>query len=262
MPLIHTRVFRVRHYECGPHGQVRQPVYLRYAQEAAFDASAAAGYDLARYASMNRIWLARDTAVKYLHPLSYGDSVEVKTWVLDFRRVRSRRAYEFRRLGSGELVAQASTDWVFLRQSTGHPAPIPDELKEAFFPVGLPPSGAVIERFPAAPSPPPTASRQLRRVEWRDLDPVGHVNNAIYLSFILSGMALIGAGEPSHGRDPGSGLVARSHRIEYLQPALLGDEIDVLTWLDQAKNEHAQCHTLMTRASNGAKLARALSVLD
>ena len=49
MPLTHTRTFRVRHYECDAYGHLNNANYLRYMQETAFDASAAAGYDLERY---------------------------------------------------------------------------------------------------------------------------------------------------------------------------------------------------------------------
>jgi acyl-CoA thioesterase FadM len=100
-------------------------------EEAAFSASAAAGYDLARYEAMGRLWLIRETDIEYLRPLRYGDSVEIKTWVADFRRVRSRRAYEFRLAGSGERVARASTDWVFVER---HRATIPSAEMIAFLP--------------------------------------------------------------------------------------------------------------------------------
>ena len=49
MPLVHTRNFRVRHYECDAYGHLNNANYLRYMQEAAFDASAAAGYGMLRY---------------------------------------------------------------------------------------------------------------------------------------------------------------------------------------------------------------------
>jgi len=49
MPLIHERAFRVRHYECDAYGHVNHANYLRYMQEAALDASAAAGYDIDWY---------------------------------------------------------------------------------------------------------------------------------------------------------------------------------------------------------------------
>ena len=81
----------MRHYECDAYGHVNHANYLRYMQETAFDASAAVGYDVARYEAIGRQWLVRETDITYLRPLVYGDTVIVKTWVADFRRVRSRR---------------------------------------------------------------------------------------------------------------------------------------------------------------------------
>lgn len=137
MPLTHVRTFRVRHHECDAYGHVNHANYLRYMQEAAFDATAAAGYDLAHYEAMGCHWLARETDIEYLRPLHYGDSVLVKTWVADFRRVRSLRAYEFRLAESGELAARAHTEWVFLDSVTLRPTLIPRELKVAFPTVNL-----------------------------------------------------------------------------------------------------------------------------
>ena len=88
MPRTQTRTFRVRFGECDAYGHVNNTNYVRYMQEAAFDASAAAGYDFARYDALGQYWLVRETEVEYLKPLVYGDTFEVKTWVADFRRVR------------------------------------------------------------------------------------------------------------------------------------------------------------------------------
>jgi acyl-CoA thioester hydrolase len=259
MPRIHVHTLRVRHYECDPYGHVNQANYLRYMQEAAFGASAAAGYDLARYEAMDRLWFIRETEIEYLRPLRYGDTVQIKTWVSDFRRVRSRRAYELRHDGSGKLVARASTDWVYLQLSTGRPATIPPEMKTAFFPEGPPEAAPRRERFPAV-SPPEGAFRQVRRVEWRDLDGAGHANNAVHLSYIEDcGLQAIAARGWPIARMEAEGLavVARRHHIEYQQPALLEDELEVTTWLSDAKNSTATRHTILTRLSDGAPISRA-----
>ncbi len=260
MPLTHCRTFRVRYYECDAYGHVNHANYMRYAQEAAFDASAAAGYDLARYEAMDRLWLIRDTEIEYLRPLQYGDSVQVKTWVVDFRRVRSRRAYEFRRSGTGALVAQASTDWFFLELSTGRPAAIPPEMKTAFIPEGAPDAAPPRQHLPNLSATPPGAFCQRRRVEWRDLDGAGHVNNAVYLSYVEDcGVQAVAA----HGwpivrmEAEGFAVVARQHHIEYRQPATLGDELEVITWLDDVADTTFVRHTAMRRPSDGAQIAQA-----
>jgi acyl-CoA thioester hydrolase len=263
MPLTHLRTFRVRHYECDAYGHVNHTNYLRYAQETAFDASAAAGYDIARYDAMDRSWLIRENEIEVLHPLRYGDSVQVKTWVADFRRVRSRRAYEFRHGSSGELVARACTDWFFLDRTTNRPAGIPQELKLAFLPEGVPESAPPRERFPTAPSPPAGAFHQQRRAEWRDLDPAGHMNNAVYVAYIEDIGAQLAA---AHGwpmarmESIGLGIVARYHRIEYKQPAMLGDELELSTWISDVEPSTAVRHTTITRLGDGALVARARTV--
>jgi acyl-CoA thioester hydrolase len=260
MPMIHVRTFRVRHYECDAYGHVNQANYLRYMQEAAFDASAAAGYDLTRYEAMGHHWLVRETDIEYLRPLRYGDSVQIKTWVVDFRRIRSRRAYEFRRAGSDKLVAQARTDWVFLDSATWRPAPIPPEMMAAFFPEGLPDPAAPHPRFPSAPPPPPGVFRLRRRVEWRDIDPEQHVNNAVYLSYLEDCGVQVAA---AHGwpmarmQAEGFAIVARRHQIEYQQPAVLDDELELATWISDVKRATAVRHYRVTRVRDGALLARA-----
>jgi acyl-CoA thioester hydrolase len=110
--------------------------YLRYMQEAAFNASAAVGYDVKRYDELGQYWLVRETEIEYFKPLMYGDEFAIKTWVADFRRVRSRRRYEFRAPGSADLIARGMTDWVYLDKATQRPVNVPPEMIRAFAPDG------------------------------------------------------------------------------------------------------------------------------
>lgn len=255
MPLTHTRRFRVRYYECDLHGLVSPSTYVRYMQETAFDATAAVGYSIARYATMNRYWLVHDTEVEYLGPLRYGDTAEVTTWVVDFRHVRSLRAYELRNLDSGELAARGHTDWVFMNTATGRPAPIPPEMAAVFSPEG----SARREPFPSA-SPPPGALKVRRRVEWRDLDPAQHVNNAAYLSYIedcavqaAEARGWSTASMAAEGMTP----IVRRQRIEYLQQAVLGDELELTAWLADTEHSSAVQHVTIARTRDGELVARA-----
>ncbi len=263
MPLTHTRTFRVRHYECDAYGHVSAVNYLRYMQEAAFDATAAAGYDLARYDAMNRMWLVRETEIEYLSPLRYGDSVEVKTWVVDFRRVRSIRAYELRNAATGQLSARAQTDWAFLDKTSFRPAPIPDDLIAAFFPEGLPAETPPRRRFPAPPPPPPGAFSMRRRVEWRDLDPAQHVNNSVYPGYADEcGMQVCAAfGWPvERMREAGFGIVARRCRIEYKAQAVFNDELEIKTWAFNPRHTSCTRHYFIHRCSDQALVAQVQSL--
>ena len=263
MPLIHTRTFRVRHYECDAFEHLNNANYLRYMQEIAFDASAAAGYDLARYAVIGHHWLIHTTDIEYLQPVRYGEAVEVKTWVLDFQRVRSRRAYEFRRAGSDGLIARAETDWVFLNTETGRPATIPDELKQAFFPDGLPGSFPARKPFPVAPPPPPGVFEIHQKVAWRDIDPAQHVNNAVYLVYIEEcGMQVIAAHHWPVSRmlKEGFAILLRRNQVQYLQSAVLGDQLSITTWASAVKRSTAARHYTIKRTGDGQVLANVHSL--
>lgn len=260
MPAIYERTFRVRHYECDPYGHVNHANYVRYMQEAAFDASAAVGYDFPRYAALQRKWFVRETAITYQRPLRYGDAVTVRTWVGDFRRVRSRRMYELRHAASGELAATAVTDWVFLDGATERPVTVPEEMVAAFWPDGPPVEVPPRDRFPEPPEPPPGVFTQRRRVQWRDLDPADHVNNASYLSYFeecATGILLDCGWTMQRMQAENFGIIARNYRIEYRTPAVMHDEVDVSTWVSDLKRATAVRHYALTRVSDGELLARA-----
>lgn len=260
MPRTHERTFRVRHYECDAFGHVNHATYLRYMQEAAMDASAAVGYDLARYAELERHWLIRETNITYLRPLTYGDAVTVRTWVADFRRVRSRRAYALRYAGTGEPVAQAMTDWVYLDSATLRPVTIPDEMIAAFHPEGSPDNAPRRERFPDPSLPPEKGVTFFQRVAWRDLDLAQHVNNATYLAYIENCGVEVAA---AHGwpmarmMEAGFGMMVRRYRIEHKLPALLGDDLAITTWITDVQRSLATRTYTIMRPADGALLARA-----
>lgn len=257
----HTVTLPVRYDECDMYGHVNHTTYLRYMQEAAFAASAAVGYDAARYEAMDRAWLVRESDVHYLSPLRYGDMVDVKTWVLDFRRVRSRRAYEMRRNSTEELVARAVTDWIFVDRDTRRPNTIPSTVAAAYLPDGAPQDAPPRERFPQSPPPPLGVYRQHRRVQWSDVDPTQHVNNAVYLSY-LEDCAIrdaVSRGWPISRmiEEGGFAIVARRYRIEYRGQALLDDELEVATWISDVKRATAVRHYTIRRAADGELLTRA-----
>ncbi|MEM7118618.1 MAG: thioesterase family protein [Chloroflexota bacterium] len=258
--LTYERTFKIRHYECDAYGHVNHANYVRYMQETAMDASAAVGYDLARYAEMGRQWFIYETDVTYLRPLAYGDSVIVKTWVESFRRVRSRRAYELRLADTGEVMATATTDWVFLNTETGQPASVPTAMIAAFAPSGILPSNAKSEPFPLAPNPPPGIYQRQRLVEWRDIDPAQHVNNSVYLAYIEDCGVQVAAhfGWPmTRMMEHGFGIIARRYRIQYKVSAVMGDEIETATWISDVRRATAVRHYTIKRVSDGALLAKA-----
>jgi acyl-CoA thioester hydrolase len=260
MPLKHTRTFRIRYYECDANSHLNNTNYLRLMQEAAFDASAAAGYGLERYQAMGRFWLIRESQVDFLRPLHYNDVVHVTTWISDFRRVTSRRVYEFHLESSGELIAQASTDWVFMDAISNMPTGIPAQLVKDFYPEGAPTSFPPRTPFPKPPPPPPATFHTPRKVAWQDIDGMNHVNNAMYMNYVSEAAFQVVAafGWPwERMTAAGFGIFIRRLRIQYLQPALLNDDLDISTWGYGVKRAMADRHYLLNRVSDGALLCQA-----
>lgn len=257
MTYVHTRTFHVRHYECDAFGRVDHANYLRYMQEAAFDASAAVGYYIERYAEIGYRWLAYETDIEYIQPLRYNDAVEIKTWVADFRRVRSLRHYEMYR--AGELVAHASTDWVLLNTEAMYPATIPDDIIQAYSAGDPPPPAPPRKPLPAALQPKSGGFALRRRVEWRDIDPAVHVNNAVYLNYVTDCalQAYAAQGWPiTRLHAEGHILRTQRHQIEYKQAALLDDEVEVMTWISGVEADAMTQHFTITRTSDNKMLNR------
>lgn len=262
-PVTFSRTFRVRYYECDSYGHLNNANYPRFMQETAFDASASVGFDQARYAAMNRIWLVRETEIEYFLPFVYNDPIEVRTWVEDFRRVRSRRRYEFLHAETGELHARASTDWVYIDTQTERPASVEAAVIAAYWPGDDLTVAPARDKFPEPPPPPPGKFSITKRVEWRDIDTRGHMNNAVYFNYIedcSTQVAVAFKWPMSRIAEAGFGIITRRHRMEYLQPALMDEELEITTWVSNVKRATAHRHYTIRRVDDGALLARCLTL--
>jgi acyl-CoA thioester hydrolase len=258
MDIIHTCDYRVRFYECDAIGHLNNAVYVKYMHDAANEASRAVGLDREDYLIINRSWLVRETKIEYLAPLQYGDSLKITTWVEDMHRVRSLRIYEFSNVNSGELVARAETDWVFVNTDTGLPTKIPPDIKKAYIGTDSSPERKIGRRFPKTPPEAKEVFRVLRSVEWRDLDPLGHVNNAVYLSYIEDcGMKVAQAyGWPwQRMSEHNFAIVARMHHIEYRQPAFMDEILEISTWVSSIRRSTGTRHYVIRRQADKSVIA-------
>src|SRR5262249_17946117 len=158
-----------------------------------------------------------------------GTDLEVRTWVEDFRRVRSQRRYEMRRLDGAPLL-DAVTDWVLVESASGRLRRIPDEMERGF---GAP-GGTSVARSPwSAPAAPTSPIRASYPVRYPGLDSLMHVNNAAYLDLLvhalLDAFATVGFGLDALVA-AGAVPLCTSGDVEYLDAARFGDRLVVATW--------------------------------
>jgi acyl-CoA thioester hydrolase len=233
MSRYYQRTFRVRGYEVGASAQAHDSVYLNYIQQAAFEASADAGYDTRRYDSLGTIWVIRQQTIAYLASLFYDDWVQLTTWVSDVRRVRSHREYELRRTSDDCLVAVARADWVYIDVAKQFPHRISSDVIRAFEPNGR-------CALDAAPPLEPRQAINGRSFLYRhcvksyELDNLRHVNNANYLNWLAQARldALVDAGhflnrETYEFDALGASISPVWYDIEYFVPAVGADTVEV-----------------------------------
>jgi acyl-CoA thioester hydrolase len=90
------------------------------------------------------------------------------------------------------------------------------------------------------------------------IDANGHVNNVEFVRWMQdAAVAHADArGLTAATREAGATWVVRSHRIDYLRPAVAGDRINVMTWVADFRRAFSLRRYRFTRASDGTVLAR------
>ena len=91
-----------------------------------------------------------------------------------------------------------------------------------------------------------------------EIDGVGHVNNIEYMRWLQNAAVAHSSAQgwpPNSYHELGLGWVVRSHLIEYLRPAFVGDEIIVRTWVADMKRVTSLRRYELIRPADGKKLA-------
>ncbi len=262
MARVYSWRFHVRSYELGASAQVRPSSYLNYLEEGARQASAEAGYDEAWYTRNRRIWVIRTMTIRYWEPAFLGDELELYTWVSDFRRVQSHREYDLRRVGDEAPVVRARANWVFLNTETMQPQRLSDDIMAEFDPTGELEDldTGIVDAIQVEE---PVIHTEERRVQHNELDPQGHVNNAVYLNWTnqaLTNALRIAGWPPERFMSSDFAMQRLSDEIEYLRSALDDEPIWIVTRLSEVGRDRAAWHHEIRHGATGELIARNLSV--
>lgn len=99
-------------------------------------------------------------------------------------------------------------------------------------------------------------------VRYRDLDPQGHVNNAVYLTYLES--ARLGyyqaVGIWQQEDAPKTGMVVAHNQIDYLAPIFLGERVQVGLRTDKMGRKSLRM-TFQIEKGDGTVAARGKSVM-
>ena len=169
--------YRVRFDEAGADGLLRTSALLRYAQDVAWRHSEQLGFDRAWYQERGLGWVVRGCELDVREAIPIGHTLRVSTAVVGHRRIWARRLGECR-LTDGRIAATVTTDWVLL-DARNRVVRIPADFGVAFT---NPEVRSEMLRVDV-PAGGPVAMRRLR-VRPSDLDPLDHVNNAVYVDWL------------------------------------------------------------------------------
>jgi acyl-CoA thioesterase FadM len=215
--------YRVRFDEAGPDGSLRTSSYMRYAQDVAWQHSDALSFGREWYAARALTWLVRAAELAILADVPMGTVLTARTQVVGMRRVFARRRGEFR-MPDGTLAGWVHTDWVMI-DGRGALTRIPPIFGEMF---GGDSMTGHVGRV-ALPPTPDSAPRRRFAVRPHELDPMAHVNNAVYLDWLEE--AVLDASPDGEG----SAAIAqrpRHYRLEYAMAAAADAVIDASAWAD------------------------------
>ena len=88
-----------------------------------------------------------------------------------------------------------------------------------------------------------------------DIDELDHVNNIVYLRWVQDVSYSHWNSAASEDLKSRSKWVVLRHEIDYHAPALRGDEIEVITWIELPNGPRQQRNVLIQRARDGKALA-------
>jgi acyl-CoA thioesterase FadM len=215
--------FRVRFDESGPDGSIRASVLLRYAAELAWVHSERSGFDRTWYRDRSLTWLVRAVDLQVLRPIGDGSTLIGTTEIVGVRKVLARRRSEFRG-PDGELAAVALVDWA-LTSELGRPTRVPSIFATAF---GV--GAASFEPTRVRVAPPSDAATLPLIVRPHELDPMAHVNNAVYLDWMEE--AIVAAAPTPLGPPDAIRAIPRRYRLEYFAPASPAQRLAAAAWPD------------------------------
>lgn len=192
--LVFRQNFSIRSYEIGADRTASIETLMNHLQETALNHVKCAGLlgdgfgSTPEMSKKNLFWVVTKMQVMIDRYPTWGDVVQVDTWVAPSGKHGMRRDWLLRDSKTGEILTRASSNWVMMNKETRRLSKIPDEVRdeiEHYF-VDAPP---VVDddgrKLPKLDETTADYARNGLTPRWSDLDVNQHVNNVKYIGWIL-----------------------------------------------------------------------------
>ncbi|XP_027329517.1 palmitoyl-acyl carrier protein thioesterase, chloroplastic-like [Abrus precatorius] len=191
--LVFRQNFSIRSYEIGADRTASIETLMNHLQETALNHVKTAGLlgdgfgSTPEMCKKNLIWVVTRMQVVVDRYPTWGDVVQVDTWVSASGKNGMRRDWLVRDINTGEILTRASSVWVMMNKLTRRLSKIPEEVR-----------GEIEPYFVDSPPVVEEDNRKLHKLDdtadfkrtglsprWSDLDVNQHVNNVKYVGWIL-----------------------------------------------------------------------------
>ncbi|KAL9685722.1 hypothetical protein QQ045_023173 [Rhodiola kirilowii] len=192
--LIFRQNFPIRSYEIGADRTASVETFMNHLQETALNHVKNAGLlgdgfgSTPEMSKKNLIWVVTRMQVLVDRYPTWGDVVQVNTWVSASGKNGLRRDWLVRDSKTGETLTRASSVWVMMNKQTRKLSKIPDEVREEiepYFGDAVPIVDDDSTKLPKLAVDAADYVREGLTPKWSDLDVNQHVNNVKYISWIL-----------------------------------------------------------------------------
>jgi acyl-ACP thioesterase len=201
---------RVRLADVDPRGRVRLDALARLFQDVAIDDVQETGWG-----TPSHLWFVRRIRIDIHEPFLRDREVELVTWCSGLAAIAAGRRWSL----TGDEGGRAEVDSVWIHLGPDQrPARI-----EGFGVYGEATGGRRVSTKLELPDPPLEAPAVPWPLRATDIDPHGHLNNAIYWQAVEHALA-------SGALDLARPLVTE---LDYREPIDAGDEIDLVTAVDE-----------------------------
>uniref|UniRef100_V5J5W8 Acyl-[acyl-carrier-protein] hydrolase n=1 Tax=Lonicera hypoglauca TaxID=638626 RepID=V5J5W8_9DIPS len=197
--LVFRQNFSIRSYEIGADRTASVETLMNHLQETALNHVKSAGLlgdgfgATPEMCKRNLIWVVTKMQVLVDRYPTWGDVVQVDTWVAASGKNGMRRDWLVRDCNTGDVLTRASSNWVMMNKVTRRLAKIPDEVREEIGPHFVDSPPVVSEDSRKLPKLDDGRADYIRKgltPRWSDLDVNQHVNNVKYVGWILESAPL------------------------------------------------------------------------
>lgn len=201
---VYRQTFVIRSYEIGPDKTATMETLMNLLQETALNhvtssGLAGNGFGATREMSHRKlIWVVTRVHVQVDKYSSWGDVVEIDTWVDAAGKNGMRRDWIIRDYSTRQIITRATSTWVTMNRETRKLSKIPEEVRQEVEPFYLNrhvleingDNNVVAEKINKLTDQTAHVIRSGLAPRWNDMDANQHVNNVKYIGWILESVPI------------------------------------------------------------------------